>query len=130
MKTHRRLLLLAATLGLFALAGVSAPATDNTPVAYAVHQVDKWNGSVTPGTSKWVAEMRLGRPAHRLTPDVWVYTGYRADLDRVNRQGCNILIVTLANGRVARMQFANQPAFQVIADDARSTPRATIVAGK
>ncbi|HUJ44673.1 MAG TPA: hypothetical protein VLW52_13820 [Opitutaceae bacterium] len=73
------------------------------------------SNSIFAGASRQAVLSTMGEPAERLSPDVWTYDDCRPDFAEARERGCNILVVTFAQDRVARMKFVNRPAIDVIA---------------
>lgn len=57
-----------------------------------------------------------------LSPDVWVYPGYHADLDLPNGQRCDTIVITFAQGKVVDLKFVNQPTVSLLAANSKSKP--------
>lgn len=50
-----------------------------------------------------------------LSPDVWSFSDYHANLDLANDQNCKTLIITFADDKVVDLQLVNKPAVTAIA---------------
>jgi hypothetical protein len=110
-------LILAAALGVLALVPSSATAGNAPAVGYNVSDVrlpsDVYDFLVR-GTSRAEVKRTMGQPSRELSPDIWLYSGYRPILARANEQGCNLLVVTFDHDTVVDLKFVNQSAVQVI----------------
>ena len=123
------MLVLAGALSAFAPVSASAK-TKDAAIGYWASQitVNSWNvllersesNSVFEGASRRAVLATMGAPAHRLSPDVWVYDDYQPDLTEARERGCDILVITFAQEKVATMKFVNPPAAEVIAAAART----------
>ena len=65
-----------------------------------------------------------------LSSDVWVFTGYRADLDLANQRGCDKVVITFVHDKVADLQLVNRPAVGVITAGLRANHPARDIAGR
>ena len=127
MKTRiASVLILAAALSTSAFVPLSAASKDNRPVAYAVGTVylDASRGldEIAHGTSKAAVLQLIGSPRQALTSDVWVYRGFRANLDAADTRDCSTLVITFTRGEVASLKLMNQAAVGIIA--MQSNPKA------
>ena len=115
-------LCLAAAVSTAALTPLSAAAPNHHPCAYAVRTVyvDPASGAdrIAHGTSKTAVLEMIGSPVRGLAPEVWVYRGFRADLDEANDEDCRMLVITFARGEVADLKLVNEPAVAILASTA------------
>ena len=126
MKTRiNSVLILAATLSVSALIPLSAASNNSSPAAFpvktltaSVHGGEQIERGTPRGFVAWA--MRL-KSHEELTPDVWVYTGYHADLDQANQQDCGTLVITFANDKVVDLQLVNKPAAAFIAANLKNS---------
>lgn len=49
-----------------------------------------------------------------LSPDVWAYSGFRADLNLANDRDCTNLVIRFSQGKVVDLQLVNRPAVTII----------------
>ena len=120
MKTYLNpVLLFSAVLSASALVPFSAAANRDFPVTYPVSTVtasDDGSERIICGMSRrdvqWAMRFKAGRA---LSPDVWVYSGFEADLARPNQQGCGTLVITFARDQVVDLQLVNKSAVTAIA---------------
>ena len=136
MKTRiNSVLILAATLSVSALTSLSAASNNDFPVAYPVNTLTasaQGGEQISRGTPRgdvsWA--MRF-KSRQELSPDIWVYSGYHADLDLANQQDCGTLVITFANNKVADMQLVNKSAITVIASNLKvGTPGRIVASNK
>ena len=133
MKTRiNSVLLLAATLSVSAFVSLSAATQKDFPVAYAVNTVTASHDGgeqISRGTSRgdvsWAMRHKTGQA---LSPDIWVYSNYVADLDVANQQGCETLVITFAHDKVVDLKLVNKPAVTVIASNVKVGKPARIIA--
>lgn len=72
--------------------------------------------SIERGTTRADVSCAMRRKARQeLSPNVWLFSGYRANLDLPNAQACQTVVVTFANDKVVNLQLVNKPAATVIA---------------
>lgn len=120
----RLAVLRAAALSAFALVPLSA-ASKNTPaIAYAVNTVTSASSGyekISRGATQGTVLRVLGSPRRELSPDVWVYHHYHADLALANEQGCDTVVITFAHRKVAALKLVNHPAANLIAANLRLT---------
>jgi hypothetical protein len=116
--------LVSSLLLIVALATFPASAAANTTTAYAfpVSHVTSQQMQVTVGSSKLTVRRVLGAPDRRLSPDVHVYRNFHANQDLANDFGCDSMIITFADGKVADLKFANLRAVKVIAANLKAKP--------
>ncbi len=123
-RTSSMLLIAAALQTVALLPAFGAPA--GTPaIAYRASAVTTWSWdellersethTITAGVDRAHVLSAMGPPARKLAPDVWLYEHYRPDLGEAEERGCDLLVVTFAQGRVADLEFVNAPAAEVIA---------------
>lgn len=120
MKTRlNTVLILAATLSASALVTVSAASNNNSPVAFPVKTLTasvQGGEQIERGTSRGdVSYAMRFKSRQELSPDVWTYSGYHADLDLANQKDCGTLVITFAHDKVVDIQLVNQPAAAIIA---------------
>ncbi len=119
MKTRiASVLFLAAALSTSAFLPLSAASQDNLAAGYSVSRINFPASNISHierGTSMGIVSSLMGSPFRKVSPDVWVYLGYVADLDLANEQGCDIMVITFAQGKVADLKFVNEPAAKIIA---------------
>jgi hypothetical protein len=109
--------LLIAALGVTYVAG--APESPRAVVVRDASSVD--GASVVRGSSQWHLREALGPPTHQLSGTVWQYEGYHTVGTNVPAGWrCSILIVTLADGRVADMKLVNRAGATLVAASAVS----------
>lgn len=120
MNTRIRLLpLLLATLGCIGASSLQA-ASRPRAVAYPVSMiVDGHTPIVTVGVEQNRVRYHLGQPDRRIWPNVWIYRGFTTDLERARADGCNTLLVTFEQDRVADLKLINPRGTRVFL--ARST---------
>jgi outer membrane protein assembly factor BamE (lipoprotein component of BamABCDE complex) len=109
------LLVLAAALSTSAL---SAASKDTPAIAYSVSAVTSASSGfekVSPGATQGTVVRVLGAPALEMSPDVWVYHNYHANLALANEQGCDTVVITFAQGKVADLKLVNHPAATYLA---------------
>lgn len=127
MKTRLNpILVIAAALSVSAFATLSAASTQNLPVAFPVKTLtatDQGGEQIERGASRGFVSWAM-RSKHReeLAPDVWAYSGYHANLDLANQQGCGTLIITFVHDKVVSMQLVNKPAAGLIAANLKASP--------
>jgi len=114
-------LVIAAALSMSALLSLPAAAKQEFPAAFPVRTLtatSEGGEQIELGTSRVdVSWAMRGKRCQQLSPDVWVYSGYHADLDLANEQGCDTLIITFAHGQVASMRLVNKPAATIVANN-------------
>jgi len=127
-------LIVAAALVTSASVPMFAASKDDTPIAYSVNTVTSTsNGDikVTRGMDRGDVSFAMKYKSHdELSHDVWVFTGYVANVDKVNDQGCRTLIVTFANDKVVDLQLVNRLAADEIAANLRLGSSARNIASK
>jgi predicted secreted hydrolase len=123
-------LILAAALSASALSAASK----NTPaIAYSLNTVTSASSGyekISLGATQGAVMRVLGSPALELSPDAWVYHNYHADLPLANDQGCDTVVVTFAQGKVADLKLVNHPAAVFIAANVKVRPAGIIAASK
>jgi hypothetical protein len=127
-------ILLAAALSVLALTPLSAASKNDFPVAFPVSALiatPQGGERIERGTTRADATWALRRMPHQeLSPDVWVYPGYHANLDAANDHGCGTLMVTFANDKVVDLKLVNKPAAAVIAANLSRSSSVRNVASK
>jgi hypothetical protein len=112
-------LILAAALSLSASIPLFAASKNDLPIAYSVNTVTVTsNGSmkIERGMYRGDVSWALRYKTHEeLSPNVWVFSGYHANLDLANDQGCENLVVTFADDKVADLRLVNKTAAAAIA---------------
>ena len=127
-------LILAAVLSVSVSIPSFAASKNDSPIAYPVNTVT----STSNGCLKVVRGMDRGdvswvmkyKSHEELSPDVWVFSGYHADNDLPNDQGCGTLVITFANDKVVNLQLVNKPAVAAIAANLRLGSPARNIASK
>jgi hypothetical protein len=121
MKTSSvSVLILAAALSASALVPLSAAEKNSLPIGYRVSVLTLASEGyirIAPGTARSTVERMMGSPFREISPDVWIYHNYRADLDLANEQHCDTLVVTFAHDRIVDLKLVNPRGAQVIAAD-------------
>jgi hypothetical protein len=118
MNTRYASIIFVAVLGLTAASRSPAFTLDQVPYGFHVGTVTATsNGSlkVVRGMDKsdvtWVMHYNK---CEELSPDIWSYSGFRAQLDLANDMNCTILVVRFANNKVVDLQLVNRQAVNVI----------------
>ena len=129
------IVLLAAALIVSASTALSADSKNQSPRGFSVRSLN-----VTPyevgeqiergATRAYVARVMSGQSRQELTSDVWVYSGYHAELDAANEQGCGTMIITFANDKVVDLKLVNKRAVAVIIAKLKLSPAAKNIASK
>ena len=131
MKTNIcSVLILAAALSASAL---SAASKDTSAIAYSVSDVTSASSGyekIALGTPQATVRRVLGSPRQELAPDVWVYHNYHADLALANEQGCDTVVITFAQGKVADLKLVNHLAATLIASNVKVQSARMIAASK
>jgi hypothetical protein len=73
--------------------------------------------AVVDGSSRQAVVSTMGQPAQEWSSNVWVYDGVQPNSWRAQAQGCNILAITFAHGKVTRMRFYDPSAATIVADN-------------
>ncbi len=119
MKTRiASVFILAAALSTSALLPLSAASKDDLPTGYLVSRINfpaRWITHITRGTPQDIVFSLMGSPYQKVSPDVWVYHNYVANLDVANEQGCDVMVITFAQGKVVDLKLVNEPAAKIIA---------------
>ncbi|MBK8475819.1 MAG: hypothetical protein IPL39_05765 [Opitutaceae bacterium] len=115
MNTRIRFLILM----LAAVGGIAATslqgATRPHAVAYPVSKIVEGNTPlVTVGVTQNKVRHHLGQPDRQIWPNVWIYGGFTADLVRARADGCNTLVVTFEQDRVADLKLINPRGTRVL----------------
>lgn len=116
MKTRvSSLIVFVAALGGFIVGPLSA-APQRTPAkAYSVQAVSRDGVIVVKvGSSDSAVTRWLGRPDRTLGDDVWAYFHFVGSREEAKAEGCSMLLLTIANGKVADIKLVNHPALDVI----------------
>lgn len=118
-------LVLAATLSALAFTSLSAAPQTGSAIGYWASKitVNSWDimretsrsETISPGTTRATVLALLGKPLQELSPDVYRYDNCQPDQYLASAQGCNTLIITFAEGRVADIKFVNDHGTAVIA---------------
>lgn len=104
---------------------LAAPVLSTTSAAAAEgfsarsHPVRTVGGYVERGIPRIQVIAKLGQPAERWTPDIWVYRAAGALHDTGANASCRTLIIRFERGVVAEMTLANDPAARQIAAEVR-----------
>lgn len=116
-------LLLAASGSITPLLQAAAP--EIGPMAFPVAKVVH-NGEtlVMVGTAESSVCYNLGSPNRKLNDNVWIYNGFKANLERANDQRCDTLLVEFQGGRVADIKLINPRAVRVLVAQAKRGPLA------
>jgi len=135
MKNHTAsIVLLAAALTVSALTPMSAAPKNDLPIAFSVHAFTaKYQGldQIERGATRTdVSRAMRGQSRQELTPDVWIYSGYKAEISLANEHGCGTLIITFANDKVVDLKLVNKPAVAVIAANLKLSPAVRNIASK
>ena len=124
------LLVLAAALSASAL---SAASQDTLAIAYSVNAVTSASSGfekVSLGATQGTVLRVLGAPALEMSPNAWVYHNYHADLALANEQGCDTVMITFAQGKVADLKLVNHPAAVSLAANGKIQSGRMIAASK
>jgi len=116
MKSRNAFLsLLLATGGAFLLPATHAGSPAAKAMAYPVSNVTLPNTtSITIGTGERFVQHNIRRPLCWLGDGTAAYSGFSADREEPNRDGCDVLLVTFAAGRVSDMKLINSRALRVL----------------
>jgi outer membrane protein assembly factor BamE (lipoprotein component of BamABCDE complex) len=101
------LLVLAAALSASAL---SAASKDTLAIAYSVNAVTSASSGhekISLGATQGTVLRVLGAPSLEMSPTAWAYYNYHADLALANEQGCDTVVITFAQGKVADLKLVN-----------------------
>jgi hypothetical protein len=105
----RRLAVLATALGLLVssrplLAGEGAPL-----IAYktTAPKPDSFDALLHRGASRALIASKIGLPADRLSPDIWVYWNFQTTDETVNRRGYDTLLVTFVEDRAVGFKLVS-----------------------
>jgi hypothetical protein len=102
----------------------SSPASEKTPaLGYSVSTltVNSRGERIQRGATQSTVRLLMGRPSRELSPDIWIYGGYYANLDLANEQRCDTLVITFVQDKVADLKLVNKRAIGVIAANAKNT---------
>lgn len=134
MKTRiTSVLIFAAALSTSAFSPLSAASKNDSLIGFPVSTVTVASSGyekIARGANRGTVSRVMGSPYRELSPDVWVYHGYHADLDLANEQGCGTLIITFAQGKVADLKLVNQSAADRIAANSSSNKPAQLYASR
>lgn len=134
MKTRiTSVLIFAAALSTSAFSPLSAASKNDPLIAYPVSTLTVASSGyeqIARGATRGTVSRVMGSAYRELSPDVWVYHGYHADLDLANEQGCGTLIITFAEGKVADLKLVNKPAADKIAANPSSNKPAAFYASR
>jgi len=111
-------LIFAAALSSSALTPLSAASKNDRPTGYPVSRINFPSSGfehIAPGATQGAVFWLMGSPTQTVSPEVWIYSGYQANLDLANEQNCNTLVITFAKGKVVDMKLVNKPAVSIIA---------------
>lgn len=126
MKMLLLALLASATLPIAALA---LPVAASTTGAARAHLVGTVGDYVERGTYRIQVLAKLGDPAGRLAPDVWVYRRFAPQESHRGVAGdCRTLLIFFRDGVVAEMRLVNPAAERLIAADLRARTASRVVA--
>jgi hypothetical protein len=127
-------ILLAAALSALALTPLSAASKIDVPVAFSVRTLtarSEGGDQIERGTPRADVLWAMRQKARQeLSPDVWLYSGYRANLDLANKQDCTTLVITFANGKVVDLKLVNRPAAAAIAANLNHSSSVRNIANK
>ncbi len=127
-------LILAAALSASAFAPLFASSKNDSPLAYPISTlIATSNGDmkVVRGTSIGDVSFALRYNARQeLSPNVWAYSGFHANLDLANDQECGTVVITFVNGQVSDMRLVNKPAAAAIAANLKLGASARNIASK
>jgi hypothetical protein len=127
-------LILATALSVSASIPLFAASKNDLPVSINVRTLVATSGGgvqIERGMSRWdVSYAMRYNFREELSPDVWVYTGFRANVDSPAAQDCKTVVITFAHNRVSNLQLVNKPAVDVIAANLKLGSSATNVASK
>jgi hypothetical protein len=107
------ILFLSVALSLSASIKLSAALKKESAFAYRVRSVTV---IVTPeddmiigrgATREYVSHVMKYQWCNELSPDVWSYVGYHANLDSGDEHECGNLVITFVNDRVSNLQLVN-----------------------
>jgi hypothetical protein len=119
MKTYTSsVILIAAALNAFALIPSSLAADRASATAYSVSEVNptsRGNDTITRGASQAFVWLTMGQPFRKISPDIWLYHGFQANLDAANEEGCDTLVVTFEKDRVVDLKLVNPRAITILA---------------
>jgi hypothetical protein len=127
-------LLLAAALSASAFAPLFASSKNDSPRAYPIGTlIAASNGDmkVVRGASMGDVSYALRyKVRQELSPNVWAYSGFHANLDLANDQECGTVVITFVNGQVSDMRLVNKPAVAAIAANLKLGSSARNIASK
>ena len=127
-------LLLAAALSASAFAPLFASSKNDSPRAYPIGVLT----AASNGDMKVVRGASMGDVSYalrykvrqELSPNVWAYSGFHANLDLANDQECGTVVITFVNGQVSDMRLVNKPAVAAIAANLKLGSSARNIASK
>jgi hypothetical protein len=127
-------LILAAALSASAFAPLFASSKNDSPRAYPIGVLTATSGGgvkIERGSSMGDVSFALRyRVRQELSPNVWAYTGFHANLDLANDQECGTVVITFVNGQVSDMRLVNKPAAAAIAANLKLGSSARNIASK
>ena len=104
-----------AALGGFLAGPLSAAPQKSASKAYSVQAVARDGATVVKvGSADSTVCRWLGEPDRRLPGDVWAYFHFAGSREEAKEEGCSILLLTIANGKVADIKLVNDRALTVI----------------
>jgi hypothetical protein len=134
MNTRLATACILSALAALASAPARAASTYDSPIIFSIHTLSATsNGGIRieRGMDREDVSWAMKYKSHvELSPDVWVFTGYRADLDLANQRGCDKVVITFVNDKVADLQLVNRPAVGAIAANLRANYPARDIASR
>ncbi len=112
---------------LVSVCALAQPATATPPRSYGVGAVGDY---VERGTLRIQVLAKLGDPAERLSPDVWVYHRFEPVDGVAADRSCRTLVIVFQRGAVADMKLVNHAAADQIATEVRSRSHGTEVVSR
>lgn len=111
---------------------LSAASANSARYMIPVEQVTADDVQIRAGATETALKAVLGEPAERLSADIWVYYNFHSTHQLAKNLGCNTLMVTMENGKVASLKLLSRSTVQVVARNLRKapTPATTYVAQK
>lgn len=107
------LLLFAQGLALACSSALAADAAKASPraLAHPVQSVAPCLGvTLAPGDTWTDVQSLLGTPARKLSPDVWLYTGFNGGREQAENDDCSTLMITFSKGRIVDLKLINERA--------------------
>jgi hypothetical protein len=65
-----------------------------------------------------------------LAPDIWAYSGFGANYDLANQQGCETVVIRFTGGKVADLKLVNQASMAVLTAGIKSHSTGSQLASK